>query len=501
MERVWKAYNTFGSFIFNQSIVRTMKKGVIIILLIISSAMAYAQEEDMTAIAEAEHNEQIEKEATALAEQQAELEHQQAEAMRAQAEAARAIAESVAAKCMEDLESCSCEEIPDQQARGSCETARQQAITEADAEKRRIIQECTADLQACNCDQIKYENDKASCEAEKEKAAMLKEKIKSSCEKDLGACSCAEIENEEGRAQCESAREQAIEQAGEQVNDALNKCFRDVDACDCKNLGLPKQEYIDFCEVEKSYGISCRDEGLYCEELESMPLVPPGLPSFLAPIFQTTYKQLIEKEKEKGASQAAEMMRQCILKPEECDCSKAPTYAVKFCEEKKQLQIRCLSDDYDACMLLEQSPDLPEGMPAFSVGLFQKIAAAARKIQEGIAKTRAVKKVGDMILECMDDENKCDCTLAPQGRWRSFCQHKKELVTKCRAKNYGACFTLDEEPIITEDMPEFIKSYINKHTVPKIEEKKQTIYDRMKTGTICENIATLDECRTAYYGS
>lgn len=421
--------------------------------------------------------------------------------MESEKEKALQLKESIMAKCRENIDECSCGEITDEKGKEECEAAIEKAKYEAKEQRDKAISSCVSNLDACDCSAVENSQGKAECNAEKEKAIGLKSKIEAACKADPSLCSCSEIDNDEGRKECENKRKEAIKMAEGEVLAALNKCFNDVDACDCNNLGLQKQEYIDFCEAEKNYGISCRDKGLYCDELEEMELTPPSLPSFLQPIFKKTYKELIEKEKEKGAKAGAKIMEQCILNPSECDCSLTPEYAQGFCEQKKQLQLKCLADNYDACMELDATPDLPEGMPKFSVGLFSKIASAAKKIQKGIVQSRAASKVGDAIMACMDSADSCDCSVAPEGKWRAFCEHKKELIGQCRGeKNYDACFTLDEEPVITEDVPDVIKNYVNKNIVPKVEEKKALIYNEMKAGTVCENVATLKECREVYYG-
>ncbi len=409
--------------------------------------------------------------------------------------------DKISSACEKDLDKCDCSDIKSEDGKKECEKAVRQAKKQAKEERDKMIESCTSDLGRCNCESIQNSDGREECSEKRDEALEFKEKIKKACEKDPGACSCSKVESAEGRKQCEEAKDKAIKEAGKEVTKYLEECFKDVDACDCSSLGLPNKEYVDYCEVQKGYGLACRDEGLYCDELDEMELVPPGLPEFLRPIFKSTYKTLIEKEKSRGAKEAAGIMKECITNPKECDCSKVPTYAVDFCEHKKDLQLKCLADDYAACMELEEEPDLPEGMPKFSVGMFQKIADGARKAQEGIVKSRAAKNVGDMILECMDDSSKCDCSMAPKGEWKAFCEHKKELVNLCREKkHYESCFTLDEEPIITEDMPGFVKSYVNKNVVPEVDKKKQVIFDEMKQGTECQDIATIPECKSVLLG-
>ncbi len=69
-------------------------------------------------------------------------------------------------------------------------------------------------------------------------------------------------------------------------------------------------------------------------------------------------------------------------------------------------------------------------------------------------------------------------------------------MEQCRSnKNYDACFTLNEEPVLPSDLPSFIKGYAEKNVLPEVEKNKQKIFDAMKKGTSCENAATIAECK------
>jgi hypothetical protein len=191
-----------------------------------------------------------------------------------------------------------------------------------------------------------------------------------------------------------------------------------------------------------------------------------------------------------------------LSNPEKCDCGKTPGYARAFCEKKKALQIKCEAGDYDACLVLDQEPNLPEGIPTFAVGLLEKTVNALKNARKQLTMANASRKVGNMILACMDDAAKCDCSLAPAGAIKAFCEHKKTLVGQCREKKmYEACFQLDEEENYPPETPDLIKSYIKNNVVPQINEKKEKIYGLMKVGTVCANIETLAECKPVYYES
>ena len=424
------------------------------------------------------------------------------ERARREAEAQRTkFTEIISEQCRISFDNCDCSIIENPQGRDECELAVLTAKREAQREREKKIVHCTNNIDDCDCSSIENQEGREECFFRLNEAKELKEKIESACREDLGACDCTSIENEKGRRECEQRRREAMEEAGAQVNAALIRCFRNVDECVCSELGLPKQEYVDFCEVQQSYGFNCRDHGLYCEKLEEISYVPFGLPQFLEPIFRRTYADLVNREKEAGAREGAELMRNCITDPENCDCSLAPSYAVDFCEHKKQLQLKCYADNYEACMILEDEPNLPEMMPSYARGMFEQIADGVRRAQAGMVKANAARRVGNMILECMLDSAKCDCSFTPQGRWKAFCEQKARLVVQCNdEQDYNSCFRLDEEPIYTDDMPGFIINHIERSVVPRIEENKIILFNRMKIGTICEDVNSISECRDIFYG-
>jgi len=366
-------------------------------------------------------------------------------------------------ECRQNIDKCSCEEIQNSEGKKQCELSVISAKYQAEKEKSEKIRQCQNDLDNCFCSDITNESGRAECESAVGKARELKEKIKAACEQDPINCDCAEIENEQGRAQCEQAKQQGLNEAQNQVKEALSKCFKDVDKCVCSSLGLPEESYVSFCEIQKSYGISCRDEGLNCDKLEDVEIYPPGMPAWLGKFFAKDYSQYIEKEKSKGAKKAAGIIQQCLESPRECRCDETPTYARAFCARNRDLQIKCEDGDYDACILLDETPNLPEGVPQFSYSLLDKLVGSLRSAKKNLVISNAARKVGGMILKCMDDSSKCDCSLAPSGPIKSFCEHKKEMVNLCREKKqYDACFKLDEEEIYPVQTPEIIQGYIEK---------------------------------------
>jgi hypothetical protein len=404
--------------------------------------------------------------------------------------------------CRRDLSKCDCSLIENEDGKKECENAIIEARYQAQKERDDIIKKCHNDFLACDCSSIENEAGKKECEEKLKEAKEFRDKIEASCRTNPLVCDCSEIESSQGKEECEREKKKAFEEASGKVKTALSRCFKDVDKCDCRDIGIPEEyeESIEFCEVQKSYGLSCKYEGLYCEKLDEVEIYPPGMPSWLGTFFAKEYSSYIEKEKEKGTREAGIIIAGCINNPENCECDKTPTYANAFCERMKNLQLRCYNeDDYSACMMLEESKNLPEGMPYFMIGTIDKMIQSLRDAREKMVKGRASKKVGDMILDCIDDTSFCDCSIAPTGQIKAFCQHKIDLVKRCKDnKDLDSCFTLDEEPITDDVIPDFVKSYIDKNVAPKILEKKNKMFNEMKINTVCENTKTIPECKKIY---
>jgi len=404
--------------------------------------------------------------------------------------------------CRKDLSKCDCSAVEDEDGRKQCELAVIEAKYQIEKQKTDKIRSCAGDIEACDCSDLENEAGRTECEQRLSEGKALKSKIENACKADLLNCDCSEITDEVGKTICEAGVKNGLEEADSAVKNALSKCFKDVEKCDCSQLGLSEQSYVDFCDIQKTYGLNCKHEGLNCDKLEDVDIYPAGMPSWLGKIFAKSYADYVNKEKEKGAKEAAGVITQCLNDPESCDCGKTPGYARAFCEKKKALQIKCEGGDYDACLVLEQEPVLPDGIPPFAVGMLEKLVNTLKNAKKQITMASAANKVGNMILECMDDASKCDCSLAPSGAIKTFCGHKKMLVGECReGKIYESCFKLDEEANYPPETPDLIKKYIQNNVVPKIEEKKQKIFDQMKEGTVCEGIETIDQCKPVYYQS
>ncbi|HBM46216.1 MAG: hypothetical protein UT05_C0003G0010 [Parcubacteria group bacterium GW2011_GWF2_38_76] len=398
--------------------------------------------------------------------------------------------------CRKDLSKCDCSQIENENGKKQCELAVIDAKYEAEKKRADMIKICTEDISKCDCSSIRDNSGRSECETELSEAKQLRERMEVSCKENLGTCDCSTIESVSGKTECESKKKEAMDKAGSEIKMALSKCFKNIDACKCGELGIDSPEYVNFCEVQKSYGMSCKKEGLYCDKLDAIEIYPPGMPVWLGKIFSSSYKSYIDAEKSKGAKEAASIITSCVRDPENCKCDSVPTYAKAFCEKNRSLQIKCRADDYDACMVLDRSPNLPEGMPKFTLGPIDSLVNGLRQAEAGFVQGNASRKVGNMIMACMDNADKCDCSIAPAGNIKSFCERKKNLVRLCLdKKNYDSCFMLSEETIVPPGTPSMIANYLQNNIAPQMLSKQQNIFDRMKKGTSCESVATISDCK------
>ena len=404
-------------------------------------------------------------------------------------------------ECRENLERCNCNSVRNEEGKRQCELAIIDAKYEAEKEREGKMRQCMEDVDGCDCDSIKDQAGKNECKQELKKAKEMKEKMMNACKENPVACDCDSIESSDGKNECMRKKEEAMKEASGQIKGKLSKCFRDVDSCDCNALGLEEQSYVAFCDTQKTYGLNCKHKGVNCEKLDDVEIYPPGMPAWLGTIFAAEYSQKIQEEKEKASKEAAGIITGCINSPDTCACEKTPTYAQSFCNRMKELQLKCYADDYDACIMLENSPNLPEGMPSFTLGFLDNMINKLREGRAQASKANAARKVGNMILACMDDSSQCDCSFAPAGDIKAFCEHKKTLVIQCRDnKHYDSCFLLDEEPLMPAGVPDSIAGYVDENVRPQVEAKKQVIFDEMKQGTSCKKMATIQESKAKMRG-
>jgi hypothetical protein len=402
-------------------------------------------------------------------------------------------------ECKKDIFNCDCSSISNVAGREECELAVIEARYQAQKERDEKIDECRADLDNCDCSTITDAGGREECERRIAEAKLFRDELESKCRSNPLVCDCSTIPDTTGREQCEREKQDGMEQATNQIRAALSKCFKDVDKCVCSELGIPQDDWVEFCEVQKGYGLSCKYEGDYCDKLEETEIYPAGMPPWLGTIFAREYSFYVEREKERGAREAAKIITQCINNPVSCECDKTPSYAVAFCERMRDLQIKCYDDNYEACMILENSANLPDKFPPFTYTGIDRMIQGLRDARESTVKGNAARKVGNMVIDCMDDSTKCDCEMAPRGEMRAFCEHKKQLVVKCvEHKSYNSCFMLDSEPIYSDSMPGFIVNYLKNNVLPKVEKKKIEMFNDMKKDTVCESVDSIAECRVIF---
>ena len=408
--------------------------------------------------------------------------------------------QKIEADCGKDLKKCVCLGVESKDGKNKCELVLIEAKYRKEKEKEDRIRLCKDGPDACVCSDIKNKEDKKECEEKLTEAGDVKEKNETACRENPINCDCSSIEGDDGKAQCNRAKKGGMEEASDSVKAVLSGCFKDIEKCDCRQLGLKEESFVNFCEIQKSYGLSCKQEGISCGKLDELKIYPSGVPAWLGKFFAKSYKNIIEKEKENGAKVAVVFIKSCLENPENCNCEDAPVFARAFCDKNKALQVKCDAGIYDACTELDNAPDLPEGAPSFSVGFLDKFIGKLKNIQAQIIKTNDVRKFGDVILACMDDVSKCDCSAVLGGDIKLFCEHKRGLISKCgEEKHFESCFALNEEPIVPEGILGVARSYIENAIIPKAEEKKQAIFDAIKKDTVCADTATIKDCKKLYY--
>lgn len=470
---------------------------VIIIALLLFGAATYAQDDDAgeEPAPDAEPGEEPGPSPAPAPHVEAEVQREEERA--GIEEETRELKEAIREACKEDLYSsgCSCAAVPEE-GRAGCEAELAEALNMAKMIREGVIEQCKTDLELCSCSRVpsKYRDD---CEKEVGRAKSYRKETEERCRRSPGACSCDTLE--QGIKECRKAREEAMGIVKTAIVGILDSCFDDPMACNCGELfskRLPGEygDAISYCEEQVRFGQNCMRTGLDCDMIDSDKVIPADVPDFLKPFLKQSLQGKIESEKKKGLKKAMQMITLCIESPGECDCSQAPVYILKFCEHKRELQLKCYSDDYTACMELDSEPLLPEFLPEFSRGIISSLVEKLKDAQKSIVLASASRKVSNAILGCMDSAAACDCSVAPQGKFRAFCEHKKGLIGQCRDERVlDACFTLDQEPVMPEGVPQVIMNYIEKNVLPVIEEKKQAMYEEMRGGN-CEGL-TIPQCK------
>ncbi len=412
---------------------------------------------------------------------------------------ALALKERIEAACILDPYSreCSCDEVPED-GRPACEAAISQGLTQVAERRALVLEQCQSDLDSCSCSRVpsKYRED---CELEKASAEKLRSETEERCRLHPETCSCDSLD--QGKDECERKREEAFGLARKAILGIFQECFRDAAACDCRDLFRTRlsdryefEASIRFCGEQRDVGLNCMRAGLDCDRMDADRIIPADVPDILKPFVRDSLRERIEEEKERGVRSAMRVITGCLEHPERCDCSQTPVYAQEFCSHKKTLQMQCNSDNYTACVELDAEPLIPEYLPKVRRGLIESLVQKLKDAQKGLALARASKKVGNAILACMDSASACDCSVDSEGKFRAFCEHKRQLIFECREeRKLEACFTLDTEPLMPEGVPGVALSYVEKNIRPAVDEKKELIYEGMR-GDNCPGL-TLAQCR------
>ncbi|MFA5303177.1 MAG: hypothetical protein WC393_01410 [Candidatus Nanoarchaeia archaeon] len=429
-------------------------------------------------------------------------------------------------ECMNDLTACSCADLPHPRLVDVCENEKAKFVGKLKAleqscfdtpetcdcsilQKPEYVSKCNEELakgaeikavcesniSSCDCSSITNLVAKQKCEEAKNYYAEYESIFRQNCETNFDECDCTKIPNLNGQNQCEAAKKQAVTQAEGQVYLMLYDCFKDINSCDCTKL--EKKGYIDYCEETKSYGFACMQTGgMGCEELDNIVFYPPGLPKFLQPYFAQTFKGFIDAEKLKGMAASADIARTCVIDPENCDCSTIPIYAREFCLDKKEMQLNCINGNITACEILDQTIDVvPLTAPKFVRDFLDPILRPLVLLQKEQIKGKYAERVKDQMLACINDETSCNCESVPL-QYQEFCSNKINLVKECRLKNYESCFRLMDESNIPEDIPGFIRIFVEGSVNSQVNQRMNEVFQEIKPD-VCEGM-NVNQCRKYY---
>jgi len=393
-------------------------------------------------------------------------------------------AQAVILSCIDDPDECDCSKLPP--------TSRARCEAEVGVGKM-VKKQCQDNLEECDCSPIENDLARQSCENAKAYALEFRNKFQKQCEENLMTCDCSTIPSSKGREECEKQKKVAIKQSQEEISRLLDECFKNPYECNCSTL--PKPEYVAYCEEQLGYGLTCMKTGQLCDKLdENVKFYPPGLPEFLRPFFAQSLKQSIQSVKDQAVMQASRVAQKCVIDPEACDCSGIPDYAQSFCLEKKNLQLQCILDkNVTACMILDASIEVvPPETPGFIKAILNPLLRPLVQLQKEQIKGKYASETKDLILSCIDDINACDCSKVPM-LYRSFCEAKVSKVKACYAKDYEVCFQLVDEPNIPDDIPFFIRVFVEGDVNAAVNAKINEMFEKLKPEE-CAGLS-LEECR------
>ncbi len=393
-------------------------------------------------------------------------------------------------KCQQNLDLCDCSKIEKRSWREECEKARSAAY----AERERITEECSENLDKCDCSKVTTSGGRTECEQMKQQGLEKRDEMKEKCTKDPLNCDC-NILPAHMKKGCEKEKEKMFKQAEKDIVRIINECANDVENCDCTKIVSP--DYQTFCETQKQYALDCMNIGANCDKLSEINILPANVPEFLKVFLKQSVKDVVKRKLNDASTQAQGIIQECIETPEKCKCDTLKPAYKEFCQQKKELQLKCYANDYTACMELENQPDLPENFNLPGKGIIQALINTLKNAKKQIVLATASKDVGMAIMNCITSPNTCDCSVAPQGEFRTFCERKKELNIKCQIEtDIDSCFILDEEELMPESTPEIIKGFIKGIIEPQVNALKDQVFNRMKPEEC--NTLTKQQCKEAY---
>ncbi len=394
--------------------------------------------------------------------------------------------EQAKSNCIANPEKCDCSSMPDESAKKECDRAVSVQIKKANEFRDR----CFKDLKSCDCSQIENELAREICGKVRAQNQIPKAEIISQCQSDPLNCDCSSLGHV--ASDCEKKKSEAFAEVKNEAGKKIDSCFADIDKCDCSSL--PKKEYENFCSDQIKTAKACKETGQLCDRLEDFEIVPPGTPEFLKPFLKSTIKSKIESEKNKYLQQALDIGRECVLDPGACKCESIPSAHRKDCQERRALQIECQSEkNIDSCEKLDaMSSYIPENVPAFIKIPLDALLRPLINLQKEQIKGKFAEETKEIILACIDDTEKCDCSKNP-AKYRDFCRHKVDKAKKCYAGDYDMCFTLMDEDPMPKDVPGFIRIFVEPSVKAKVKEVSEKMYMKMRHGK-CEKLS-LAECK------
>jgi len=391
------------------------------------------------------------------------LEHKSAQTQCEQALAAglaeaESIAREMRAKCTRDPMNCDCSSIVQASGRQQCEAEYQKHTEEAYAGIRKMLGECIADPQSCECETIQNPEILKFCQEQRE--------IGTSCLETGKAEDCDRIDAERllprgmpkflqpffSSSIKKKVDAERSKRLGE-VYKVMASCVEDVESCDCSQLEYDYAQ--NTCEKQKKISTDCiNGDAEACDNLDDTAIFSSNLPSFVRPFMEKRISSLIKGKKDRLYAQSASVITDCIKDAHECDCTKL-TYGQAICEERKAVAMKCEEGDIDACMDIEGNV-LPANVPSFIRGPLEKIIQpliAAKK--KGVAMSM-MADMGPKMATCFENPESCDCSFVPKT-YQSFCEERRLLGVDCIDGDFEACETLENLPMVPEDVPSFVR--------------------------------------------